>query len=122
MNRIRHGIFSSQNKGLYTLNFSDTIAFDFLAETNTQTIPSSSTLHATVSISSGETTVFWDVFGSDTQLWNGSSYSNQTLSFSADDILKFIFVSFGGSEGGVVIRLTNASGPIVSSFSFFLTG
>lgn len=121
MNRIRHGIFSSQ-KSVYTLNFSDAIAFDFIAETNTQTIPSTSTLHMTVSQDSGSVEIYWSGSSGDVIAWNGSSYINRTLSVSANDSLRFTLVSFGGSEGGVVIRLTNASGPIVSSFAFFLTG
>jgi hypothetical protein len=117
----RHGIFASQ-KSVYTLNFSDVIAFDFIAETNSQDIPSTSTLYMTVFQDSGSVEVYWSGSSGDVIAWDASGYTNRTLSVSANDSLRFTFLSFGGAEGGVEIRLTDASGPIVSSFAFFLTG
>jgi hypothetical protein len=106
----------------YALSFNNINENDFFAQTNNQTVPIASTLHATVSISLGETTIFWEKNGSNTELWNGSSYSDRTLSFNSNDVLSFILVSFSGVTGSLTLRLNNDSGTIVSTFTFALTG
>lgn len=104
----------------YTLSFNSFVVFDFFAETNTQTIPQNSTLHITVTSFFGNSEIYWDKNGTSTLAWDGSSYSTRTLSFSTSDSLKFIFLAFFSTAGVVTLRLNDASGDIVSTFSYEL--